>query len=409
MATISPSPWISPPRLRTLDEDDERHATWLELFFDLVFVAAVAQIATTLDEDHSAVGFAAFVAVFIPVAWAWMGFTFYANRFDSDDVIYRAMKSVAMIAVAALAVNSLDATGAHADAFALSYVAVRAVLIALYVRAHRHVDGAARKVTQRFIVAFSVGALLWLASAFVPEGARFFLWGAGLAVELAAPLTTWRLLGSAPIHAAHIEERFGLFTIIVLGEAILAVVIGVKLGEAQSALAAVATLVAALGVWWIYFDFADTSAIREQGKRAFVYVYGHLALFAGVAAFGVGAKLTIGHAGDDSLDAGTRWALCGGLATFLLCLAVFHTAVRTNVADRVPASRVVAALTLLALALAGGTLPPLALAAILTTILVVQLVIEATYCRECAPLVVDERPLTVTVPVDRPGAEQVGA
>ena len=409
MATISPSPWISPPRLRTLDEEDERHATWLELFFDLVFVAAVAQIATTLAEDHSRLGFAEFVGVFIPVAWAWMGFTFYANRFDSDDVIYRAMKSIAMIAVAALAVNSLDATGGHADAFALSYVGVRAVLIALYVRAYRNVDGAARRVTRRFIITFAVGALLWLSSAFAPDSARFFLWGAGLAVELVAPLTTWGLLGPVPIHAAHIEERFGLFTIIVLGEAILAVVTGAKLGEIHSALAAVAALVAALGVWWIYFDFADTSAIHERGARAFVYVYGHLALFAGVAAFGVGAKLAIGDAGDDSLDAGTRWALCGGLATFLLCLAVFHTAVRTNIADRVPQSRVVAALALLALALAGGALPPLALAAILMAILVTQLVIDATYCRECAPLVVDEEPLTVTVPVDRAGAEQVGA
>lgn len=97
---------IDPPRLRTLAKpDEERHATWFELYFDLVFAAAVAQLANALSRDPSGAVFARFVGLFVVVAWAWMGFVFYANRFDTDDLIYRLTKSCAMLAIAAIAVN----------------------------------------------------------------------------------------------------------------------------------------------------------------------------------------------------------------------------------------------------------------------------------------------------------------
>jgi len=97
---------LRPPRLRTAaDEDEERHATWYELYFDLVFVAAVAQLATALSRELTLVGFARFAGLFVPVAWAWAGFTFYANRFDTDDVAYRLVKAGAMLAIAAVAIS----------------------------------------------------------------------------------------------------------------------------------------------------------------------------------------------------------------------------------------------------------------------------------------------------------------
>src|SRR5205085_919414 len=86
-----PTVWSRPPRLRTLeDAEEERRATWLELFFDLVFVVAVGQVAHRLTHDTSTAGFLRFAGLFVPVLWAWTGFTFYANRFDTDDAIYRA-------------------------------------------------------------------------------------------------------------------------------------------------------------------------------------------------------------------------------------------------------------------------------------------------------------------------------
>jgi low temperature requirement protein LtrA len=377
------APWIDPPRLR-VDDPEERHATWLELFFDLVFVAAVAQTASGLAHDPTLEGFLRYGATFLPVAWAWMGFAVYANRFDTDDAIFRITMATGMLAVAALAVAAPHATTTDAQAFALAYVGVRSVLITLYLRAYRHVDGVAREGARRFLIGFTIGSSLWFISAFVDSPERFVLWGAGFAAELATPFVTWGLLarGLSTLHVQHIEERFGLFTIIVLGEAVLAVVTGIRAADfdlAASATAA-ATLAIAVSIWWIYFDLADTSVIH-RGLRGFIYVYGHLLLYAGVAAFGVGAKLAIQGSGADGLAAGVRWALCGGIAAYLIALALFHAAVRTRLRDSIVLWRLGAAVALCLLAGLGGGLPPLAFVLIAAALAITQLAVEATCTR----------------------------
>jgi low temperature requirement protein LtrA len=93
-------PWLVPPRLRTVAEDSERHASWLELFFDLVFVVAITVLSHELVEDHSAGGFLRFAALFAPVYVAWQGFSIDADRFDSDDLVLRLAFFGAMAAIA---------------------------------------------------------------------------------------------------------------------------------------------------------------------------------------------------------------------------------------------------------------------------------------------------------------------
>ena len=112
-----PSRWHDPPRLRTLDDEDERHATWLELFFDLVFVVAVAQLADGLAADPSVHGFLVFAGLFVPVWWAWVGYTFYADRFDTDDPLHRILMIAGMFGVAVLATVIPDAFHGETAAF----------------------------------------------------------------------------------------------------------------------------------------------------------------------------------------------------------------------------------------------------------------------------------------------------
>src|SRR3954447_3067672 len=132
-----PAPRRQPPRLRVVEEVDvERRATWLELFFDLVFVVAVAQLASVLHDDPTWGGAARFAALSVPVIWTWMNFIFYADQFDSDDVPYRLAVFAGMLASAALAVS----LPAAATGFVLAYVAVKAIMVALYERARRHAD-----------------------------------------------------------------------------------------------------------------------------------------------------------------------------------------------------------------------------------------------------------------------------
>ncbi|HWX74194.1 MAG TPA: low temperature requirement protein A, partial [Solirubrobacteraceae bacterium] len=129
----SPTFLIDPPRLRTVEDPAlERHATWFELYFDLVFVAAISQLATALTRQASLASFARFGGLFVIVAWAWIGFTTYTNRFDTDDLITRGARSGAMLAIAAIAVNlhrEMSGRGGTI-AFAVGYVVLRTLLIA---------------------------------------------------------------------------------------------------------------------------------------------------------------------------------------------------------------------------------------------------------------------------------------
>src|SRR4051795_3793581 len=146
-----PAPRRQPPRLRVVeDAEAERRATWLELFFDLVFVVAIAELAGVLHDRPDWDGFARFVPLSVPVIWVWMNFIFYADQFDTDDVPYRLAVFAGMLASAALAVS----LPAAASGFVLAYVAIKAIMVELYERARRHAD---TRLARRFC-GWGVGA-----------------------------------------------------------------------------------------------------------------------------------------------------------------------------------------------------------------------------------------------------------
>lgn len=373
---------IEPPRLRTTaDPGEERHSTWFELYLDLVFVAAVSQLSAALARDPSAAVFARFAGLFVVVAWAWYGFTIYANRFDTDDLIFRLAESVAMLAIAALAVNLHRLMAGHGGTvgFAAGYVVVRSMLVALYVRARLHVRGEGRRTIDLYITSFSFTTGLWLVSIFVPQPYRCVIWGLAIAIDLAVPPRAWRALGTAPVVVSHITDRFGTFFIIVLGESVIAVVAGVAGFEFsfEAWVVAVTCFVIALCLWWIYFDLADTSVIG-RGVLGLIYLYGHMPLLAGVAAFGAGTKLAITHAAHPGLEAGARWALAGGIAAFALSLALFHIGAEwTSMRDPTFLGRLAVAALAIVLAAVGGAIAPPAFVALIAAAVLGQLLLEA--------------------------------
>jgi low temperature requirement protein LtrA len=373
------SRFLEPPRLRTLDDrEEDRRATWLELFFDLVFVAAVANLGANLSDDLTLDGFVEFLALFVPVWWAWMGFTFYANRFDTDDLVYRLLTLVAMFAVAVFAANTRDAFEGGSEAFALSYVAVRLVLLVLYARARRHVREA-RALTTLFLVAFGGAVLVWLASLLVEPPARYWLWALALTIELAAPFPAWRLIPRAPIHPAHIPERFGLLTIIVLGESVLAVVVGVSdvSWTWRSGLAAAGGFLAAAALWWIYFEFLDESVVTGRGVLGgLVFTYAHYLVVVGLAALGIGVKAAILAAGGKDAYEGTGWLVCAGVAICMLGLAAIQLATPPSVFDTDVWLRVGTAVVAIALVPLTEVAEPALLLWVLSLALAAQVVVE---------------------------------
>src|SRR5687767_10264738 len=269
----------SRPRLLTLDsESNERHASWLELFFDLVFVLAVAQAAQILVKNSDFAGFLKFAVLFIPVWWSWVGFTFYADRFESGETSYRVLTFAAMLAVAALSLTLDGAFTPSGDLpLVVTYALVRLVLITLYARSAYHIP-LTRGLSAQFI--FGLGmALLMLAGSFALEPpVRYYVWAAALLLELSIPFLNLRATRSIPYDYSHIPERFGLFTIIVLGEAVLATAMGasaVSWSPANITMASIGFAMAAC-IWWINFDFIDDNAIRTRDLfPRFVYLYGH--------------------------------------------------------------------------------------------------------------------------------------
>lgn len=159
--------------------------------------------------------------------------------------------------------------------------------------------------------------MIWLVSAFVPVGFRFVLWAIGLGIDFATPIFAGQLHAILAPHSAHLPERFGLFTLIVLGESIVAVVNGVAEQEwnIQSAIAAVLCFCIAFSFWWLYFDHLDASAIqaaRESG-RIKVYqfwLYAHLPLVIGLTATGVGMEHVVLSKFGVLLSSAELWLIC---------------------------------------------------------------------------------------------------
>jgi low temperature requirement protein LtrA len=361
--------WWQPPQLRLgEDSEAERRATWLELFYDLVFVVAIAQLAHNLNEDVSLSGFFGFVALFIPVWWSWIGAAFYVNRFDTDGVGQRLLTALQMLAVGALAVNVHHGLGESSAGFALAYAAVRAVLVMEYLWAGRHVT-AARSLTRRYARGFGTAAAIWFVSAFVPMPFRFGLWAVGLAIDFATPISAGQLHAQLAPNSAHLPERFGLFTLIVLGETVVAVVNGVaeQPWNFQSAMAAALGFGIAFSFWWVYFDNLDASAIQaaKTAGRVNIYqlwLYAHLLLVIGLTATGVGIEHTILSKSDIPLAFWERWLICGAVALCFLALSAIHrTTVEsgsTKCSQRQVNYRLAAAVVVFVLAIVGAGLLP---------------------------------------------------
>jgi len=357
--------------LRTLTNTESRHASALELFFDLVLAVAIAALGELLAHDTSLRGFLRYGALFVPVWWAWVGYTFYADRFETDDLIYRLLVLLAMLAIAGIALNtSLAFSSLSASrVLAASYVGVRLILLLLYARAYRH-EPRARPLCGSYLVGFSIGAAFWLASVFIDPPVRYELWAAGLVVELATPLLSVSAIKRVPFHASHIPERLGSFTIVVLGETVALTATGVtsRLHPAAALIAAGGFFLAA-ALWWIYFEFVDDSPMRRGMVAGQTYVYGHLLVFLGITATGAGVLLAIRTANAVGLSAGERWALCGGPAIFLVAIGVIHLVNTRQLREARVWARFGTGAAAAGLAVLGSPLAPLTLEGILLALL----------------------------------------
>ncbi|MEV4191216.1 low temperature requirement protein A [Streptomyces toxytricini] len=286
-------------------EEAHRAATALELFFDLCFVVAVAQagrqLVHALAEDHVAQGVTGYLFVFFGVWWAWMNFTWFASAYDVDDVPYRIATLVQISGVLIYsagiprAFNDYDWTVA-----VLGYVVMRLALTVQWLRAAAGESGPARRCALTYAAGLVVCQIGWVGLLAAPESARRWLFLVLVAAELLVPVIAERK-HQTPWHPHHIAERYGLFTIIVLGETIAASTVAVQSAldehEALDLLLPIAAggLLLVFSAWWIYFAVPAHDRLRTN-REAIPWGYGHFVIFASAAAIGAGIEVAVEHA-----------------------------------------------------------------------------------------------------------------
>ena len=370
------------PALR--DRDPSR-VHWMELFFDLIFVALIGQLAHGLHEEPTVVGLAVFLALFASVWWSWVNLTFVVNA--SPDLTSRglgAVMMVAMFAVGAIAVAAPEAIGERAPLFAAGNAVLRLLLLALWLRRTRG-DGAAAR--SRVLIYNGMTALLWMVSAVLPAPVSFALWALALIVEVAMLVGTFRSWGGAAmarLDVEHLSERFGLLVIIVLGESVLTTVAAVNTHWSldSAVAAALALAIVAFLAWSFFFHGADAlraglDTLRERAhSRAIRDIIGFLPypLLAGVTVIAGAIAVAIHHPGEP-LPRVSAVSLCAGVALYYFTNALIavrlgddlsSVSVWATPAVALPLAIVPIALALPALAALAAVAVALAITAALT-------------------------------------------
>jgi low temperature requirement protein LtrA len=302
---------------QVLIHEDGRKATWFELFFDLVFVVAVAALAGALSHHYDWKGFAEFGFLFLVLWWLWLGHTFHASRFDKDRPDQWAMGFAQILAVVFIAYGASDAFGARAWAFAGGVAAFKAFLMLGYLREIGR-PGISRLCTIYGAI-YAVQAILWAGSIWAESSLRLTLWALALALDIVTPFLVARETHRAPPHPEHLPERFGLFTIILLGETAAAAVHALDHGsELHGDTLIVALLGASLGfLYWVgYFQRARGNAERHvsdaaAGRNLRLWAYGHIPLYLGIAGLGAGTVYLAHHT---HLEGAAPWVFSVGAA-----------------------------------------------------------------------------------------------
>jgi low temperature requirement protein LtrA len=326
--------------------EPHRAATPLELLYDLTFVVAFGvageQFAHLLAEGHFAAGLAAFGLAIFAICWAWINFSWFASAYDTDDWAFRLATMVQMVGVIILALglpqvfHSVD-EGRPVDnsVTVAGYVVMRVAMLFLWLRAARQ-DPPRRRACQTYAATIGVAQLGWVLLLMLTDSTvgEFFAWGALLLViELAGPVIAERRKGGTPWHAHHIEERYGLLTIITLGEGVIGTV--ASLGAVveshgwtlDAALVAVAGTGLTFGLWWMYFTVPSAEVLHVHRERLFPWGYGHILIFGSIAATGAGLHVAAYYIGHEAHIGATATVLtvAAPLAVYVLTLFALYS------------------------------------------------------------------------------------
>lgn len=330
--------WWQKPR-RFSEQEDERRITFLELFYDLVYVVIIAELAHSLSTHINIEGFLLYAFLFLMVWWAWFNGAMYHDLHGNNDIKTRVMTFLQMMAVGTMAVFAHNAFGSGSIGFALSYAAFLLLITYLWWRTGVH-EREHRPLSTPYAVSYFLAAILTIASIFVEAPFRYYIWGFNLSLIVLLPIAM--MIASQKNPAIKVQfnrsatisnsmvERFGLLTIIVLGEVIVGVVQGVAGQHHFSILTGVTGglgMLIAIGIWWVYFDFVSSHPPKKGVLHEAGWAYLHLPLYICIAAIGA-AVLNVINAPEDSIPVNARILLSASVSISLLSISFIHKTIQ---------------------------------------------------------------------------------
>ena len=281
-----------------MSENIIKKATWLDLLFDLIFVFAIAKATHILAHAHdghlSINQYVIFVLVIIPIWWTWTGHTLFATRFDTNDTTQKVLTLAQMLAVVFWSAFIHPDFDPNYLGYLLFYVIIRILLMLMYWRATR-VNPLASPIAKRLCTGFSVGLVVALSSLLFEPPIRYFVLYAGITIEIITPLVSRDILRTVPVSNHHLPERYGLLTIILLGESVI--MISSTLSEIQwidfTVGAAISGFLIMASFWWLYFDLMEKTLPGEKMDTGQHFIYGHLFIYMGLSICAVFIGFTI--------------------------------------------------------------------------------------------------------------------
>jgi low temperature requirement protein LtrA len=329
-----------------------------------VFVVAIAKAVHTLGHVHDghipAEYYAKYVLIMVPLWWAWTGHTLFANRFDTDDVLQRLMTLAQMVCAISLAVFVDVDFDANYRGFLFSYAAFRGLLVLMYWRAAATAENGTA-VARYLANGFTIGVLISLSSLLFENDLRYVVFYAGIGIDMLVPLVGRDRLKRVPVQEHHMPERFGLLTIILLGESVAGLVSSVEdVGVSGRAMtAAFAGFAWTAAIWWTYYENLEHRIYGRSLGTGQATIYLHLLIYICLG----GIANTIRFAIDPALALAEYKILAGGSTVgFVVALELLHLTYHRKV-ERGPLLRNAA--ILFALVIGATVLSPSSLISLL--------------------------------------------
>ena len=346
--------WWGPPK-NFNERKNERKISWLELFYDLVYVAAIGQLTRRIAvyPDWQTVGYS--FLLFCLVFWSWVNGSEYYDLHGSDSIRTRIFTFLQMLCVAAVAIAIPDVFEGQQHGFAITFAVIQILVTYLWWSVGLY-DPSHRVFNKFYTINYGIAFVLLIISIFTDQQTTIILWIAVLLLNLTAPLTAAHTViavlkerGQVFSASATIVERFGLFTIIVLTESILSTIGGVsELKDKEPAvwIAFILGILIAFLLWSIYFDMTSEQETKKEYKYLQWLVFLHFPLLAGLSIAGACLKVLIAGLGT-SLTSTVQWLFCVSVATILLMITGITKIMEEDKEDRAyinPVSRLLLAI-----------------------------------------------------------------